>query len=150
MIVLAGINLKALPPERVPEVQASKKFTAFGNLLRRSASTVDKKTDKARFDRQLKAEAEEIVDAWRDAMNEASKDLREIVFESAALGSEVVRTLVKGPEVHELAVIGGFGLWRVADKTQRYVERRQKSHHFLSQIRNSESEILRLQYPLGF
>jgi hypothetical protein len=149
VIALAGINLKALPPDRIPELQASKKFNAFGNLLRRSASSVDKKTDEANYHRQLEAEAEEIVDAWRDAINEASKDLREAVFESVVLGSEVVKTLVMGPNVYELAVVGGLGMWRVTDKVHRYMERRQKSQHFLTQIRNAESEILRLQFPLG-
>ena len=38
VIALAGINLKALPPDRIPELQASKRFAAFGNLLRRSAT----------------------------------------------------------------------------------------------------------------
>jgi hypothetical protein len=149
VIAFAGINLKALPPDRIPELQASKRFAAFGNLLRRSASTIDKNTDEATYNRELKAEAEEIVDAWRDAVNETSKDLREAVFESVVLGSEVVKTLVKGPEVYELIAVGGLGLWRVGDKVKRYVERRQKSNHFLSQISNAESEVLRLQFPLG-
>ncbi len=97
VIALAGINLKALRPDRLPELQSSKKFAAFGNLLRKSASTIDKDTDEATYNRQLEAQAEEIVD----------------------------------------------------DKVKRYIERREKSNHFLCQISNAESEFIRLQFPLG-
>jgi len=64
VIALAGINLKALPPDRIPELQTSKKFAAFGNLLRRSASTIDKNTDRLQYDRHSRL-SEEIVRWWR-------------------------------------------------------------------------------------
>jgi hypothetical protein len=47
------------------------------------------------------------------------------------------------------AVMTCIGLWRVGGKVKRYVQRRQKSNHFLSQISYTESEVLRLQFPLG-
>jgi len=149
VIALAGIKLKALPPDRIPELQASQKFALFGHLLRKSASTIDKNTDEATYHRQLKAEANDIVDAWRDAINETSKGLRETVFESVVFTSEAVKALVKGPEVSDLIIVGGFGLWRVRDKVKRYIENRQRSNHFLSEIKGAESEILQLQFPLG-
>jgi hypothetical protein len=141
--------VKRLIPENYDPEDTGNIAPYAKNLLRRSASTIDKNTDEATYNRELEAEAEEIVDAWRDAFNETSKDLREAVFESVVLGSEVVKTLVKGPEVYELIAVRGIGLWRVGDKVKRYVERRQKSNHFLSQISNAESKVLRLQFPLG-
>lgn len=149
VIAFAGVNLSALRPERIPELQASKKFSIFRNTLRTSASTIDKGADRAEYERQLRDEAERIVDAWRDAVNDINRDLREAVFEAVALSAETVKTLVKGPEWFEIAVIGGLGLWRLGGRIQQFAEHRGDGHHFLSQIRRAESKVLLLQYPLG-
>jgi hypothetical protein len=149
VIALAGVNLQALSVDRIPELQQSEKFRAFRETLRESASTIDNDVSEEVYREQLDFEAEKIVDAWRDAVNDTSKDLRKLVFESMALGVEAVKTLVRGPEALELCIVGGLGVWRIKEEARSYLRSRQKSMNFLSQVHDAQSEVLRLQYPLG-
>ena len=121
----------------------------FQNILRASTGRIDRDTDPDEYDRQLQEEAEQIVSAWRDASNDLRKSLREALFEGVALAAETVKTLVKGPEVFELVIVGGLGLWNLKSKIGQFAESRRKGHHFLSQIHRAESDVLQIQYPLG-
>jgi hypothetical protein len=149
VIALAGVNLKALPVERIPELQGSEKFRVFRETLRESASTIDRDASDDEYNEQLSFEAKKIVDSWRDAVNDTSTDLRKLVLESVALGVEAVRALNKTADAFELCAVGGLGIWRVAEETRKYLRGRERGMNFLSQIHDAQSEVLRLQYPLG-
>jgi hypothetical protein len=97
VITMSGVNLNALLPERIPELQASPHFHAFQRLLRTSASTVDGDVDHREYQSQLRQEADHIVTEWQETKQDVSKDLREVLFEGVALGAEALKTLIKGP-----------------------------------------------------
>lgn len=149
VIVLAGINLNALPAERIPELQGSDKFRVFRQTLRQSANAIDQGLSDEDYNEQLRYEAEKIVDSWRDAVRDTTPDLRRLVLENAAFGLEAVRALSKPPGAWEMCAIAGLGIWRIAEETQKYLRGRTKAMNFLSQVEEAQSEVLRLQYPLG-
>jgi hypothetical protein len=62
---------------------------------------------------------------------------------------EAVKALNKTPDAFEICAIGGLGIWRIAEETQKYFRGRGKAMNFLSQVDEAQSEVLRLQYPLG-
>jgi hypothetical protein len=148
VIALAGVNLKALPVERIPELQGSKKFKVFRETLRESASTIDRDASDEEYSEQLTLKAKKIVDSWRDAVNDTNTDLRKLVLQGLAFGAEAVKALNKTPSAFELCAAGGIGIWRVYEETRKY-RRSQSRMNFLSQVQDAQSEVLRLQYPLG-
>lgn len=149
VICIAGVNYKALRPERIPELQASRHFQNFQDALRVGASTIDSKADQSECDRQLKREAEKIVTAWGDTRQDLTKDLREVIFEGTTLAMETLRTALTGPHLFELAVVGGLGLWRLSTKGHDYLTDRHRTHPYLSQVIRAQDDALRLMYPLG-
>jgi hypothetical protein len=148
VIAFAGVNLKALLPEHIPELQTSKHFKAFQRTLRVSASSIDRDTDSEEYERQLQEEPEKIVTAWQDVNNDVSKELREVLFDGIAL-AETVRAAAAKPGLSELVIAGGIGLWRLATKVGQYAKHRRSSHHFLTQIHKAQTDVLQIQYPLG-
>lgn len=149
VIILSGVNFDALLPERIPELQASPRFRTFQQLLRASASTFNQDIDDREYRDQLRQEANQIVTAWQETKHDVSKDLREVLFEGVALGAEALKTVIKGPEMLELGIVGGIGLWRVASKVFGLFERRERAHHYLTDVLQAQHPVLKLMYPLG-
>jgi hypothetical protein len=72
-----------------------------------------------------------------------------VLFEGAALGGEALKTMIKGPEPLELAIVGGLGLWRVTSKVYELFQRRERTQHYLSDVLHAQNPVLQLMYPLG-
>jgi hypothetical protein len=149
VITMSGVNFNALLPESIPELQASPHFHGFQRLLRTSASTIDQDADYREYKRQIRQEADQIITAWQQTKQDVSKDLREALFEGVALGAEALKTMIKGPEPLELAIVGGLGLWRVSTKVRGLLQRREGTHQYLTDILRAQHPVLQLMYPLG-
>lgn len=149
VITLSGVKFDALLPECIPELQASPRFQCFQRLLRCAASTIDEAEDQNEYQRQLRQEADQIITAWRDAKQDISKDLGEVLFEGVALGADALKTMIKGGEPAELVTLGGLGLWRVTTKVHRLLHRRERTQHYLSDVLGAQHPVLQLMYPLG-
>jgi hypothetical protein len=149
VITMSGVNFNALLPERIPELQASPHFHTFQRLLRTTASTIDQDVDYREYQRQLRQEADQIITAWQETKQDISKDLREVLFEGVALAAEALKTAIKGPELLELAIVGGIGLWRVTSKVHGFVQRSEHTHHYLTDVLHAQDPVLKLMYPLG-
>lgn len=149
VITLTGVNYEALRPERIPELQASTRFQEFQRILRESASTIDREGGPEAYDSQLREEAQHIVSSWQDTKHDLSKDLREVLFGGVMLGTEALRTLMKGPEPIEAAIVGGVAVWRLVDKARQVLKRRGSPHQYLTEIVDAQDTFLQLMFPLG-
>jgi hypothetical protein len=150
VIEIAGINLRALTPESIAELQSAKEFNVFQHTLRRAASTVEEGAHPEEYRDQLKAEAEDIVDAWHGAVRAARGDLGQLISESVGVGIETGFELMNATNTVELVAKGLIGVYKVVDKNANYVRsKRDSSQHYLSQVQRAETARLRLQFPLG-
>jgi hypothetical protein len=76
VIAMTGLNFEALRPEEIPELQASKNFRLFQELIRHKAQTIEGRDD-GRFDRQdLKRTAQEIIDTWRATGQQVGRSIK--------------------------------------------------------------------------
>ncbi len=152
VIALTGINYQTLQPEDIPELQASKHFRRFQHLIQTTARSIDRDDDPRGYRQQLRTEAREIIDAWNEAKSGLSRDLKEMLFESALiLSGEGLRALIKGPAVSALAVSGGVAIGLLISKGQHLRERHDRAspYQYLTEVTQAQNEILRMTFPLG-
>lgn len=148
-VITLAVNLEALEPEDIPELQASNHFRKFQRLIRAAARTIDRDATPDAYKAQLTHEAEEIVEAWHDAQKEVSKKVREILVQSFALSARVFK-FAKKPDFAELAILGPLALG-VIRSGRGLIDnlRHGDPYHYLSQLKRAENEFLRLTFPLG-
>jgi hypothetical protein len=149
VITLTGVNYKAFRPQSIPELQASKRFQGFQRILRESASTIDRQGAPEQYKRELKEEADKIISSWHDIKHDLSSDLREVLFESVAIGTEILGKHSGSDEVIKLGIVAGIGVWRVAAKISRWKQNRESPLQYLSEIVSAQDPFLQLKFPLG-
>lgn len=75
VVVLTGVNYEALWPENIPEIQLSKNFVKFQNLIRSRAQKINREQGRESYTTELKQEAGDLIDAWQDAKNDVSRSI---------------------------------------------------------------------------
>jgi hypothetical protein len=104
-----GVNYQALRPEEIPELRSSSNFRKFQQLIRSAARNVECDVGPEEYGQQLKAEAEEIIQAWHDSKNDLSQGLKEILF-GEALPIETLKTVSKAKAPDTSDFIGHCGI----------------------------------------
>jgi hypothetical protein len=147
VIALTGVNLQALQPEDIPELQASKHLRAFQRLIRTRAQTIERDDDANQYQLQLTSEADEIIQAWQDTKTELRSKCKALLFDAAlTLSPEVLRQLLKGPNVIDLAISGGVAILRTIRKG---LHRRTGPYQYLTEVKRAPDPFLCMSFPLG-
>jgi hypothetical protein len=148
LVITAAVNFQALQPEDIPELHASKRFRTFQHLIRAAAERVYP-TDEEAYNKQLKQQAEEIIEAWQSAQREISARLRELFFQGLALSARAFK-LAKGGDFNDVASIGPTAVGFVRNVRALFDYARHRGpYHFLTEVRNAEQDFLRMTFPLG-
>ncbi|QOY88383.1 hypothetical protein [Paludibaculum fermentans] len=145
-ITLSGVNYRAIPPEAIPELQASPHLTKFQQIIREAAPRVENKKDPEEYDRELKECATEIVDVWRNTTKEFARKLTAPLLGAAAgLGlksyCDVSNPLALAIDAGIAVIMIGYTAITNRPGTSRY--------HYLTQVNRAQDDILRLTFPLG-
>jgi hypothetical protein len=148
-ISLSGVNFEALNPEDIPELQASKHFQTFQNLIRTKAQGIDRCA--SHYDEELRETAKEVVEAWQDTKSNVSKTLLKVLDEpSLVVAPEVLRQLLKGFDGTELYIAGGLAVFLVAKTGYALIkDRAPRPYQFLTEIHEKQGGFAQLSYPLG-
>lgn len=151
VITLTGVNYQALQPEDIPEIQASQQFTRFQHIVRTQAQLVNGEDGPAKYEAQIKQEAQLIIEAWHDATKSLRKGLRELLVEEGlTLSGEALKSLHSGANTVDLAIAGGVAVGLLVNKGLRVKsEQKASPYQYLSEIVAAQNEPLRLTYPLG-
>lgn len=152
VINLTGINYESLRPEDIPELQSSKHFVKFQQLIRMNAHLIERDADPKAYHDQLISLAKEIIDAWHESKLNLSKDLRDALFESGLrVSGEALKALVAGGDATGLAAAGGVAIGLLMVKVRRLKEKRPHGspYQYLTEVTKAEDEILRMTFPLG-
>src|SRR5262249_36323224 len=83
VFALGGINLRAVRPEHIPELQRTPGFHEFQDALRRAAAAVDLHSNPKSYQEQVEREAATIVQAWRDTHLSLGSELKSVLPEQA-------------------------------------------------------------------
>jgi hypothetical protein len=148
LIFANTINLSALPPEELPELQASTEFKVFQELLRTTASTIPRHDDLRDYSSELKQAAKTISDAWQEAQNKTTLK-RVAVVTGLTVAAEATRQYFGAdPKVLSLLIEGALAIG--IDLGTHAVEKGATDpYQYLTEIKRAEHETLRLTYPLG-
>jgi hypothetical protein len=152
VITLSGINLNAIVPEDIPELQGSKHFARFQQLLRVKAKDIAVTGNVEDYKQKLQVQAEEIVGAWHDARNGLGIHLRELLFEpSLVLAGEALKATFKKTGAVELLIAGGVsvGILIVKGIGLKETHDRGDAYRYLTEVKQAQKKILRLTFPLG-
>lgn len=152
VITMTGINYEALRPDDIPELQASKHFRNFQQLVRAKAPTFDHDDDAEDYEEQLEYKAEGIIDAWHETKNDLSGTLKDALFEQGlVLSGEALKAQIKGADISDLVIAGGIAIALLLRKGLRFREAQQHGnpYQYLTQIEQAQSEFLRMTCPLG-
>ena len=152
VITMTGINYEALRPEIIPELQESKNFQKFQQLIRVKSPSIDREDDVDAYEEQLKIEAQEIINSWQETKNDISGDLKDALFEQAlVLSGEALKAYVTGPDVSSLVIAGGMAVTLVVRKGIR-IRQKQKlgnPYQYLTEIEHAQDQFLSMTSPLG-
>jgi len=150
VFALSGINLKAIRPEHIPELQSTPGFREFQDALRRAAAAVDPLSSPKSYQEQLQREAAAIVKAWRDTQVSLVSELKSVLPEQAkGVAPPLITALLTGVGANPIVVgVGvGVGLFTHAARIGRRALR--SRNQFLSRVEGHQDEFLRFQFPLG-
>jgi hypothetical protein len=111
VFALSGINLKALRPEHIPELQSTPGFQDFQDSLRRPAAAVDPLRGPKSHQEQIEREALTIVKAWRDTQVSLASELKSVLPEQAkGIGTALITAMLTGVGANPIAVGVGVGV----------------------------------------
>ena len=146
VIGLAGINFAALRPADIAALQESRHLPDFQRLLRDTAGSIQGGANPADYETELRQRAEEIVDAWQESSSALRRENRDALLRPAmSFGAGV---LVAGDPVRSLLVSGGVEVaWQIRERLARRTM--SDANSYLAQVVQSQSQILRLAFPLG-
>jgi hypothetical protein len=121
VFALSGINLRAIRPEHIPELQTTKGFRDFQDSLRRAAAVVDPQSNPKSYQDQIQREAETIVKAWRDTQVSLTSELKTALPEQArGVSAAVITAMLTGVGTNPVAV--GVELESVCARTPSSLE----------------------------
>lgn len=153
VVSLTGVNYQALRPEDIPEIQASKHFTAFQKMIRQSGHTINPGVGAEEYKENLKDAAEQIIEAWRGTQADVSSTIRKALSASAyALSGSALTTYLTHADVQHTLVGAGVGvgirfLETGVDLVRKW--RKPRPYQYLTEILEAQNEMLRLTFPLG-
>jgi hypothetical protein len=151
VITLTGVNYRALRPEHLPELHASKHFGKFQRLIRARSHQIATDDGPNAYAKQIESEANEIIEAWQATRSDLRKELTDILFQGIALGGKAAKTVLGGSsDLTDIVTLGGAAASLVS-KGVRIVQKRQgaRPYQYLSEIIEKQDGFLRLTYPLG-
>jgi hypothetical protein len=147
---LGGINLQALRPEHIPQLQTTPGFQEFQTSLRRAAAAVDPRSSPKSYREQLHREAATIVEAWRDTQLSLVHELRSILATQVeAVAPTLITALLVNAGVSPVTVGVGVGVGLVTHAVKMGQRALKGRNQFLSQIEGRQDASLRFQFPLG-
>src|SRR6266540_3178051 len=152
VITLTGVNLQALRPEDIPELQESTHLRKFQQLIRNTAQHVDRDEGPEVYQRQLVAHAEEIIESWQDARSHVGADLRATLFEQGVVAAaKAARLPFGGFQPSDLAIAGGVAVALLIRDGLAIRKRRLNADplQYLTQVADAENQGLCLTFPLG-
>jgi hypothetical protein len=151
-ISLCGINLQALNPEDISELQRSKYFQEFQALIRLQAHNIERDGDASHYKAQMKLAAERIVDAWQETKTGLNKSLRAALYESGfILTQEVLRGLTGNTDQTTLLISGAMAIGLIVFRKpgdQRESEE-SRPYQYLTEVMEKQNEFAQLTFPLG-
>jgi hypothetical protein len=153
IITLAGINFEALQPEDIPELQETKAFEEFRNLIRVKSQTIDGEAEPDEYKDQITREAKEIVDAWNGAKSGVRQGLRDVLF-AQGLGhsADALRKYVSHQAWDGGGAVIATGIAVGCLAFKEWHKRRQlqnSPYQYLTKITEAEDRFLQMVFPLG-
>jgi hypothetical protein len=147
VIVFAGINLASVPPEAIPELQASPLFEPFTNVMRKEARLAHAGVSKDRV-RDLQESAAHLVDRWRAPRRGIFGRLLEAATDGAV--ETAVARCFNAVDVTMLALGPGVGIGLAALRGAcEWFRRPSDGISFLTEIDQAQNQALMIRFPLG-
>jgi hypothetical protein len=150
LVIVLGINLHALRPEDIPQLQASAHLQAFQQLIRTTAMSIPRYGHVEDYADTLKGKAEEIVNAWHKTQADLPGTLRKLFVAGLFGGSaEAIRQLLGIQfDVAKLLIEAGVGIFAYMG-TQAIDHPDTAPYQYLTQLQQAENPIIRGTFPLG-
>jgi hypothetical protein len=153
VISLTSVNYQALRPEDIPEIQASKRFTAFQKMIRHTATTINTGLDALEYDENLKNSAERIIETWQKTQGDVGSKIGKTLAGAAyTLSGTALTTYLTQADVHHAVVGAGIGVGvKFLEAGVDFVRtwRRPRPYQYLTEVIEAQNEMLRLTFPLG-
>jgi hypothetical protein len=150
VFALSGINLKALRPEHIPELQSTPGFQEFQDSLRRAAAAVDPLSSPKSHQEQMQREAATIVKAWRDTQVSLASELKSVLPEQAkGIAPTLITAMLTGVGANPVTVGVGVGVGLFTHGVKIGRRALTSRNQFLSRVEGKQDELLRFQFPLG-
>ena len=120
VITLTDVNYSAIPPEAIPELQASPHLNDFQDLIRASAATINSETAEG-YQVDLNQTAERIIKAWQATKRDLLKQLGKTAIAVAAADALKVHYNAANPTgliidagvtIATMACQAGAALWK--------------------------------------
>jgi len=151
VVTMTGINYQALRPEDIPELQASKHFSAFQQQLQKAAQSIPTNQDPRDYTVTLKQHAEKIINEWQENKSKIGRNLKDVLYQTGlTLSALALKASIKGPDWTDLFISGGVAIGVLINKGKRIREqRREDPFQYLTTLAKAQNETLRITYPLG-
>ena len=149
-ITLSGVNYSAIPPEAIPELQASPHLNKFQHAIKQWAASIDRNNDDEVYQSELRQTAGEIVEAWHDTRHDMLKRLKTpVLVAGAALTASALKAHYHVAQPTALVIDAALAIVLLTYHAISALPKRPSPYQYLTEIVAAQDETLRITFPLG-